>query len=81
MLNAGIADGRAGDDTNDLLNRYGELQSAMSEGNTNKAEEQLREFSKNLDERSREGKMDAGFADEVQTQLAAVATEYDLKQP
>lgn len=81
LLNAGIADGRAGDDTNDLLNRYGELQSAMSEGNTNKAEEQLREFSKNLDERSREGKMDAGFADEVQTQLAAVATEYDLKQP
>lgn len=81
LISAGLADGSAGDDAPEYLQRYGELAQAIGEGDKKKAEAQLRELSRKIAERARERKLDAEFNTRVQALLIAVAEQYKLKRP
>lgn len=81
LISAGLADGSAGDDAPEYLQRYGELAQAIGEGDKKKAEEQLRELSRKIAERARERKLDAEFNSRAQALLIAVAEQYKLKRP
>jgi serine/threonine-protein kinase len=81
LFRAGQLDGSAGADVEEYLQRYGYLVDAISGGDDKRAEEEIRELSRKIAERAREGKLDQAFNDQSQTLLQAIAGSYGLKGP
>lgn len=81
LITAGLSDGSAGADAPEYLQRYGELAQAIGQGDDKKADEQIRELSRKIAERDREGKLDAAFNARAQALLVAVAEQYGLNRP
>jgi eukaryotic-like serine/threonine-protein kinase len=81
LLTNGIAAGQAGDDGQDLLKKLDEVQQAITGGDAKKAVKQLRDLQKKVQEKVREGKMDAGLGDQVLSGISRVASAYGLDVP
>ena len=79
LLEAGQADGRAGDEGQEFLNKLSEAEYAFAEGNGQKAGDQLRDLYQKLAEKAREGKINLSFAQEAQTLIAIVGEVYQVQ--
>lgn len=79
LLEAGVADGRAGEQGRELLSKLSEAERALADGNSKKAGDQLRDLYQKLREQARAGKADPAFAEEAQALIAAVGEAYGLR--
>jgi hypothetical protein len=78
LLQAGVADGRAGKDGQDLLNRLSEVEKELAEGKPKDAAKKLRELEKRVAELARKGEIDGAFAREVLAQIVAAGETPDF---
>jgi len=78
LLTGGIAAGQLGKDAQDMLKKLGEVERAIAKGDQRKASEQLRDLRKKMQEQAREGKIDAGLADQILAGIVRVASVYGL---
>jgi hypothetical protein len=81
LLTAGIADGRAGEDVEDLLKKWQEIQDALSKGDQKQAEDSLRNLQKELQKAADKGKIDALFVQEALDDIQRIAMQYGLDVP
>jgi eukaryotic-like serine/threonine-protein kinase len=78
ILTNGIAAGQAGEDGQDLLKKLDEVQQAIAKGDQKKASEQLRDLQKKVEEKAREGKLDAALAEQTLLGIGQIASTYGL---
>jgi Domain of unknown function (DUF5666) len=81
LLVAATADGRAGEDGSDLIERLDSAREALAGGDQKKAREQLRELRSKLREKGREAKMDAEFVRQAQALIDVISQAYSLNIP
>jgi hypothetical protein len=77
-LTNGIAAGQAGEDGQDLLKKLDEVEQAIANGDQKKASEQLRDLQKKVEEKAREGKLDAALAEQALAGIGQIASRYGL---
>ena len=75
---AGASDGRAGEDGNELIKKFDEGQAAFASGDLHKTAEKLRELRQKVQEKTREGKMEANFSRQALALIDAIANSYGL---
>jgi hypothetical protein len=78
LLVAGVADGRAGEDGKELVKKFDEGQAAFASGDLKKTAEKLRELRQKVQEKTREGKMEANFSRQALALIDAIANTYSL---
>jgi len=78
LLVAGVADGRAGKDGKELVKKFDEGQAAFASGDLQKTAEKLRELRQKVQEKTREGKMEANFSRQALGLIDAIANSYSL---
>jgi len=78
LLVAGVGDGRAGEDGKELVKKFDEGQAAFVSGDLQKTAEKLRELRQKVQEKTREGKMEANFSRQALGLIDAIANNYSL---
>ncbi len=78
LLVAGVADGRAGEDGKELVKKFDEGYAAFVGGDMQKTAEKLRELRQKVQEKTREGKMEANFSRQALGLIDAIANNYSL---
>jgi hypothetical protein len=78
LLVAGVADGRAGEDGKELVKKFDEGYAAFASGDLQKTAEKLRELRQKVQEKTREGKMEANFSRQVLGLIDTIANSYSL---
>lgn len=79
LIEAGRADGRAGREGDALLERLGAAEEAFAEGNGQRAGSRLRDLYRRLSELAREGRIEAGFAQEALGLLWEIEAAYGVR--
>ncbi|HMP43296.1 MAG TPA: protein kinase, partial [Roseiflexaceae bacterium] len=80
LLTAGDADGRAGQRGKELLDHYWKLIDALANGESRKAEDQIRDMRRKLAERKRDQPIDPEFVAETEQLLDRILQIYQLRR-
>jgi hypothetical protein len=79
LIETGMADGRAGQEGDDLLKRLRDVEEELAKGKTQSARNKLRDLHQRAAEAGAEGKIELNFSLDIQANVLVIAETYGLQ--